>query len=443
MPDKPSALRKARRKLSALAKHDKTSSRSAAAPPSPFLQLPREIRNIIYDFAIESCASAREHVTADPRFTDQPLYETVTAGLSPPATPRRRLLERLHLLHRGSPSSLEREARARLTVQQRGSPVNLLLTCRQLSAEFSEALHLRCRLVGTVRRRPDQPVDGEAASFDASEILGVRCRLPRNFFSSSSPDAGINDGVGSGLDLRHVRNWEVQLDLLPLLLPADDHNRPMLPPLLREDDVANVAATLGRALALLPACRELTLRVALRDDEILGLRGIVRRNSYAGVVARLFRPFFEQLRLPDRPHGVQTLNKILTVGFGARRDPATARQAFAVRRRVERWSDGAAGEMMRVVSDDERDLEYIMKNGYLWVQTQFHPYVGFGRPGSYRATVAAMDYGYRKWVEMGKPRWDQTLEHRQVAGRWAMYRTWNEYLWEQIVAAAAEACGFY
>ncbi|KKY23726.1 hypothetical protein UCDDS831_g02757 [Diplodia seriata] len=367
MPDKPSALRKARRKLSALAKHNKTSNRSAAAPPSLFLQLPREIRNTIYDIAIESCASEREHdVTANPRFTDQPLYETVTAGLSAPARlRRRRLLERLMHLHRGGkPSSLiEREARARLTVQQRGSPVNLLLTCRQLSAEFSEALHLRCKLVGTVDCRPDLQVDGSAASsFDAaraSEILGVRrCLMPRSFFFSDGIDGG-------GLDLRHVRNWEVQFNnLLPLLLRADEaaagghHNRPTPPPpLLQDDDLANIAATLGAALALLPACREVTLRVTLRDYEIRILRGTVRRNSYAGVVA-LFRPFFERLRLPE-PHGVQTVNKILTVGFGVRRDPATARQAFAVRRRVERWrSDGGTGEM-RVVADDERDLEYM------------------------------------------------------------------------------------
>lgn len=53
-------------------------------------------------------------------------------------------------------------------------------------------------------------------------------------------------------------------------------------------------------------------------------------------------------------------------------------------------------------------------NAYLWVQEQFHPYEQSGRPGSYQSTVTATKYGYNKWVKMGKPKWNETAEHKEV-----------------------------
>ncbi|KAF4541693.1 uncharacterized protein LTHEOB_8274 [Lasiodiplodia theobromae] len=400
MPSGGSTLSKTKRKLSAIAKRITVSNRNA---PCYFLQLPRELRDRIYELAILACSDL-EDVADKPSITERPLYSTLMAGLYP-RLPKRSLLTRLHLRREPSP---QRELRALFKVNRVGSPANLLLTNHQISAEFAEEMYRSCKLVGDIST--DGQIDRASAEIVIAERISLLLGIPLrgDFYSSSNKYAT--------LALQRVRNWEVQIDLLPLASTTLEPG-PILQWASGKLDI--LAGQLDRVLGLMPDCRELTLRMMLRTEETLPFLYLMGRRDRFGLVA-LFEDFF-QMKLRNNS-SVKTFRKMLTVGFGEEVGFSAEAQIFPLRERVEKWHHGK--QEMKVVSDEKRDYAYTdfysnsIDHSYYWVQEQFQPYEQFGRPGSYQSIVAATKYGYDKWVKMGKPKWNETAEHKEVMRLW-------------------------
>lgn len=337
MPSGGSTVSKTKRKLSAIVKRITTSNRTARPQPCYFLQLPRELRDRIYELAILACSDI-EDVSSKPKITERPLYSTLMAGICPRLPPRS-LLVRLHLRRE---ASTQRELRARFRVKRVGSPANLLLTNHQISIEFAEEMYRCCKLVGEISTDGQigrAAVESRSAEH-ASLLLGIP--LTGDIYSSSNKHATMA--------LQNVRNWEVQIDLLRLASTTFGQG----PILQRASGKLNVlAAQLDRVLGLMPSCRELTLRMMLQTSEMLPFFYLMRRLEPSGPVV-LFEDFF-QMKLRNT-RGVRTFRKMLTVGFGKEGDFSAHKQIFPLRELVEEWSDGK--QKMKVVSDEKRDYAY-------------------------------------------------------------------------------------
>lgn len=337
MPSGGSTVSKTKRKLGAIAKHITASNRNARPRPCYFLQLPRELRDRIYELAILACSDL-EDVLFRPNITERPLYSTLMAGIYPRLPPRS-LLVRLHL--RREPSS-PRELRALSKANRVGSPANLLLTNHQISTEFAEEMHRCCKLVGEINT--DAQINRATAESlcaeRASLLLGIP--LTENIYSSSNKHAT--------LALQHVRNWEVQIDLLRLASTTFERG-PILQRASGKLDV--LAAQLDRVLGLMPSCRELTLRMMLQTSEMLPFFYLIGQMAPSGPVV-LFEDFF-QMKLRNT-RSVRMFRKMLTVGLGEDGDFSAQKQIFPLREVVEKWSHGK--EEMKVVSDEKRDYAY-------------------------------------------------------------------------------------
>lgn len=284
---------------------------------SPFLAIPRELRNLIYEHAILSCCAA-EAVTSDPTITDRPLISTVTAALHPP--PPKRLLLKFRL--RRSASAAER---LRQETLRAASPGNLLLTNKQTAAEFTEEMFRHSKLVGSY-------VDSFKDYEGTDEVDGVA------LIGIPHPDEPLPCAV---VPLRRVRNWEVQFNMSTMCGAQHSFMR-------NQGLIENV---LGRCLEHLSGVRELTLRLVLTDPE----EYIALCESSDAKFIKAVMTVFIGLVLKER-RSVCVLKKIMTVGYGNEPEHCAAKQVFPIKEMVEHWDEDQ--QKMVAVSKVNRDMGY-------------------------------------------------------------------------------------
>lgn len=262
-------------------------------PRSPFLNLPREIRNEIYKYATLSCLAV-ENVTANHAFTDRPLLGTVLAIFD--WKPPKRFVPEFR-----TKLSASTVLRMRQAAYYTASPGGLLLTNRQISAEFTEELHRHSKVVGYYKPLEDEPSS-----------------LPHLVF-----------GTPKHARLHYVRHFELQFRVATMC-PAPNHG-------MREQ--ATKLEHLNSALGEMPHLRELTLRLmASGIDEWEGLlRSAASRKILIDVMYNFFHAW------PASRRELCVLKKLMTIAYGrpeeGELEPTDAAQMFPMKEMEERWDE--------------------------------------------------------------------------------------------------------
>lgn len=283
---------------------------------SLFLELPREVRNLIYEHAIMSCTAVED--VKDHTATDRPLFSTVTKNVHP-RLPLSTCL-RFRLSKEGAQDKLHRQA----------SPGGVLLANRQLNAEFTHEMFLRCKLVGLYR-----------ITWDRDNPLGFKCNACALIHHSLHPSS-----TSTTLPLHHVRHYEVQFDAFTFSKTVDD-------PAAGHPDVWT--RYLDRALVLLPSVTDLTLR--LNGGTLSDYRQFHQAGTTKPVI--LPRPFLHA-QLPAA-RSVRVFKKVFTIGIGIADffgdgEPSTATQVFPMYETVEAYDDATGS--FTVASEVALDPEY-------------------------------------------------------------------------------------